>query len=363
MPVSETARFNVSHLQILDEHGTVDSALAPALSEPQLLTLYRAMLLGRRVDERMLKLQRQGRIGTFPPTTGHEAAVCAPALAMRSSDWLVGTYRELPARLMRGEPLESALLYYNGYEEGSPLGIDARTLPIQVILGSQLPHAVGIGFAMQQLGEEDTAVVAYLGDGASSQGDFHEAANFAGVWRAPVVFICVNNGWAISVPREAQTASETIAQKAIAYGFEGIQVDGNDALAMYKATQDALARARSGGGPTLIEAISYRLMMHTTADDPKKYRDEAEEQQWWPRDPLLRFRRYLDDQNLWNDDKEQELEVELKSEIETAVKRFESEHVFKPDAPFDHVFGTRSDEIEAQRAAFLNNLRLERADG
>lgn len=363
MPLTDIAEFRVSHLSILDEQGHADAELEPKLSNEELIELYSAMVLAREADSRMLKLQRQGRIGTFAPSTGQEAAICGPTFAMTMKDWFVGTYRELPGRLMRGESLEQILTYYNGYEEGSTLPVEARTFPTQVILGSQLPHAVGLAFAMKYQGEKDATAVAFFGDGASSQGDFHEAANFAAVWDAPVVFICVNNGWAISLPREKQTRSQTIAQKALAYGFEGVQVDGNDVLAMFKATQDALEKARAGKGPTLIEAVTYRLMMHTTADDPKKYREEAEEQDWWKRDPINRFRLYLEKKGIWNDEDQSKLVEKTKEQINSAVTRFEKQGPVKPDAPFDYVFGTSHEEIEAQRAEFLENLRLESANG
>ncbi len=363
MSLRELARFSIPYLQVLDEHGGLDEALDPRLEPAELSRLYRAMVLARAADERMLKLQRQGRLGTFPPCTGQEAAVCGPALVMGERDWLVGSYRELGARLMRGEPLESTLWYYNGYEEGSTVAAEARILPVQVILGSQLLHAVGIAYAMRYLGEKDTAVVAFFGDGASSQGDFYEALNFAGVWQVPVVFICQNNGWAISVPRSAQTKAQTIAQKAIACGIPGLQVDGNDALAMVKASRDALNRARAGEGPTLIEAITYRLMMHTTADDPKKYRSPDEEQGWWQREPIARLRGYLTSRDLWDDERETALLSEVRGEVQTAVERLEARADFKPDAPFDHVFGAPHPEIEAQRARFLAELAKQERHG
>jgi pyruvate dehydrogenase E1 component alpha subunit len=347
------AEFNVSELQVLDESGQVDRELDPKLDPERLLGLYRSMVLAREADARMLKLQRQGRLGTFPPCTGQEAAVCGAALAMGERDWLVGSYRELGARLMRGEPLENYLLYYNGYEEGNRTAASLRIMPVVVVLASQLPHAVGLAYAMRLRGERDTAVVAFFGDGASSQGDFHEALNFAGVWKVPVVFICQNNGWAISVPRGTQTASQTIAQKAIAYGFDGIQVDGNDALAMYCATRDALARARAGGGPTLIEAVTYRLLMHTTADDPKKYRSPEEEQQWWKRDPLVRMRSYLGSLGLWDDARQAELETEARHQVDSAVKAMEAFRPARLDEPFDHVYGTPHASIEDARRRFL----------
>ncbi|MFH1010259.1 MAG: pyruvate dehydrogenase (acetyl-transferring) E1 component subunit alpha [bacterium] len=359
MPLTEIERFSVSYLQILDEKGNVDKELEPKLKEKELIQLYRAMLLGREVDQRMLKLQRQGRIGTFGPSTGQEAAHCAPAFAMSEKDWLIGAFREVGARLVRGEPLIQPLLFHNGYEEGNRQPEGKRNLPISIIVASQALHAVGIAYAMKYRGETESAVVTFFGDGATSQGDFHEALNFAVVWKVPVVFICQNNQWAISLPRRKQTSSKTLAQKAIAYAMPGIQVDGNDALAMYQATKEALDRAHAGEGPTFIEAVTYRLMMHTTADDPKKYRTEEEVEAWQKRDPLVRFRIYLEKKGIWDEERQKKMEEDIKSEIEAAVKEFESLADFKPDAPFDFVFGTRHDEIEEQRQAFLEELRKE----
>jgi pyruvate dehydrogenase E1 component alpha subunit len=356
MPLREIGGFSISYLQVLDEHGNLDEELEPALSEEQLIRAYRAMVLAREVDQRMLKLQRQGRMGTFAPTTGQEAAVVGPTLAMTEKDWFVCSFRETPGRLMRGETILQTFMYYNGYEEGNTLVSSARTLPVSIPVGSQITHGVGIAYAMKYLAEKDSAAVIFFGDGGTSQGDFHEGLNFASLWRAPVVFLCQNNHWAISVPRSKQSYSKTLAQKAIAYDLPGIQVDGNDLLAMYKATREALDRAYAGEGPTLIEAVTYRLMMHTTADDPKKYRSEGEVQEWWQRDPILRFKLYLEKKGMWNDSQQADLEDEIKKEIEAAVKEFEQKGDFKPDAPFDHVFGTEQEEIEEQRADFLANL-------
>jgi pyruvate dehydrogenase E1 component alpha subunit len=362
MPIKEIGPFSVSYLQVLDEQGKIDKELEPRLGDEDLVRLYRAMLLAREVDERMLKLQRQGRIGTFGPSAGQEAAHCAPVFAMTEKDWLVGAFREAGARLMKGESISQALLLYNGYEEGNRRPPQARLLPISIIVASQMLHAVGIGYAIEYRGETDSAVVTFFGDGATSEGDFHEALNFAAVWKVPVVFICQNNQWAISMPRSKQTNSKTLAQKAIAYDIPGVQVDGNDALAMYKATKEALERAHAGEGPTLIEAVTYRLMMHTTADDPTKYRNEEEVQQWKNRDPIPRFRTYLETKGLWNAERQTALETEIKMEIDTAIKEFESVTDLKPDAPFDYVFGTRHDSIEEQRRAFLEDRQREAAD-
>ena len=365
MPIREIGDFRITHLQVLNEHGNLDEELEPDLSSEELIRVYRAMFLARQADQRMVKLQRQGRMGTFAPTTGQEAAVCGPTLAMTRKDWFVCSFRESPGRLMRGETLLQAFQYYAGYEEGNLMSSDLRTLPVSVPVGSQIPHAVGIAYAMRYRGEGDSAVVVFFGDGATSQGDFHEGLNFASLWKVPVVFICQNNYWAISVPRSKQSHSETLAQKAIAYDMPGIQVDGNDVLAMYKATREALDRAYAGDGPTLIEAVTYRLMMHTTADDPKKYRSDEEVEEWWKRDPIPRFRIYLENKGIWNESSQADLESEIRNEIDTAVKKFEQKTDFKPDAPFDYVFGTQHQGIEEQRAEFLADVLYneEAADG
>ncbi len=362
MPLKEVCKFSISYLQILDEKGKVDQKLEPKISNKDLLALYRWICLAREVDQRMINLQRQGRIGTLGPSTGQEAAHCVPAFLMKENDWLVGAFREAGARLMRGESIAQALLFYNGFEEGNKKPQAMRTLPISIIVGSQTLHAVGIGYAMKYRGEKDSVVVTFLGDGGTSEGDFHEALNFAGVWQVPVVFIVQNNQWAISMPRAKQTHSKTIAQKAIAYDIPGIQVDGNDPLAMFVATQEALERARKGEGPTLIEAVTYRLMMHTTADDPKKYRSDEEVEDWKKKDPLPRFRKYLEDKGIWDARKQKALDAEIKAEIDAAVKEFEAIKDLKPDACFDHVFGTKHDEIEEQRQEFLKYIGKEAAD-
>lgn len=356
--------FKLPALQILDDQGNLlDPTLEPKIAEEQLIRLYKAMVLTRQVDDRLLKLQRQGRIGTFPPATGQEAAHCAPALLLRETDWFVGAFRELGARLMRGEPIENDFIFHNGYEEGNSFEGGERTLPISIIIASHALHAVGLAYAMRLKGEKETVVLCFFGDGATSEGDFHEALNFAACWQVPVVFICQNNQWAISVPRRMQTHSETIAQKAIAYDMPGIQVDGNDPLAMYVAAKEAFDRARSGGGPTFIEAVTYRLRMHTTADDPKKYQPEEMLQAWEKRDPIPRFRKYLEDKGLWDDSREEALAAEVKQRIEEAVKRFEERTDFKPEENFDHVFAEMPPHIAEQKAEFVEFIKQETAHG
>ncbi len=363
MPKKVIGRFSVSYLQILDENGKVDKKLEPNIPEKELIELYRWIYLGREFDEKMLKLQRQGRIGTFGPSIGQEAAHCVPAYLLTDKDWMVGAFRESGARLIRGETMEQALHFYNGFEEGNAKPENSHILPISIIVGSQMLHAVGIGYSMKYKGIKDAAVITFFGDGATSEGDFHEAMNFAGVWQTPTVFICQNNQWAISMPRHKQTHSKTLAQKAIAYDIPGIQVDGNDPLAMYVATKEALDRARSGGGPTLIEAVTYRLMMHTTADDPTKYRTDKEVEEWRAKDPLKRMKIYLVNKGIWNDEKETQLADEIKSEIDNAVKAFEEKTDFKPEILFDHAYGNPHYTLKEQRSAFLAELAKEAEHG
>ncbi len=363
MPIEKMTDFSITSMQVLDEHGNLDQELEPKIEPSRLVEMYRVMKLARQVDERALKLQRQGRIGTFAPSIGQEAASAGAVFAMEPKDWLVSAFRELAGWLARGMPVESFFLYYNGYEEANLYAKERRILPISIIVGSQLPHAVGLGYALQYRNEENTAVVAFMGDGATSQGDFHEALNLAGLWKAPVVFVCQNNHWAISIPVSKQSASRTLAQKAIAYDITGVQVDGNDILGMYVATRQALERAKNGEGPTFIEAVTYRTMMHTTSDDPNRYRSEKEVTSWWNRDPIPRFRKYLQGKGLWDEAQETRLGQELDGQIEQAVGRFEAFRPEMPDAPFEHVFGTRHAVIEAQRREFLRQLNPEDSDG
>ena len=247
--------------------------------------------------------------------------------------------------IWRGWPIEKLLLFYAGHVEGGRPADDQHDLPITIPVATQLPHAVGLAYAAQYRGD-DVVVMAYFGDGATSEGDFHEAMNFAGVWHVPVVFVCQNNQWAISVPLKKQTHSRTIAQKALAYGLPGVQVDGNDVLAVYAATREAVDRARAGDGPTLIECVTYRLGVHTTADDPSKYRSEEEVTMWEKKDPLTRFRAYLEQRSLLESD----IESRIDAEIAEAVQRFEATPPPDPLTMFDHAYAELPPDLEAQRA-------------
>ena len=307
--------------RVLDADGQLCGP-EPELSPEQLRELFRWMVFGRQLDERGLQLQRQGRLGVWGPMIGQEAAQAGLGLAMQDGDWLFPSYREAIALCMRGLDLADMLAYYRGlYWTADPAQTGA--FPIQIVIGDQTLHAVGagIGFALQ--GQPRVAVAA-VGDGATSEGDFLEALNFAGVFKAQSVVFIQNNHWAISLPRSRQTASQTLAQKAIAHGLTGLLIDGNDALGVYAASRWALEHARSGRGPVLIEALTYRIGAHTTADDPRRYQPSEEIEAWRTRDPLPRMRRYLRVNGLWDDDAEAETVSEALQRVDAAIQESES---------------------------------------
>jgi pyruvate dehydrogenase E1 component alpha subunit len=347
----------VERLSILDEKGNLDKDLEPDVPEDLLLKLHRAMLLGRRFDERLLSLQRQGRIGTFAPITGQEASQLGAVAPLRDSDWMAPSFRETAAELYRGKTMESVILSFGGYNEGWPEETPHNDLPVSVPVASQVLHAVGIAWAIQYRQKDDVAMT-FMGDGGTSEGDFHEGLNMAGVFQAPVIFVCQNNQWAISVPRSKQTHSKTLAQKAVAYGMPGIQVDGNDILAVYVAAKEAIDRARAGDGPTLIENETYRMMMHTTADDPKRYRQEKDVDAWKKRDPIIRFQKYLTDKGLLSDRKINDLEEEVKADIQKAVDHAEAmmKKVGDPMAMFEHAYAELPPYVEQQRTELKEEL-------
>ena len=315
------------------------------------------MLLGRRFDERMLRLQRQGRIGTFAPISGQEAAHLGAAATMRASDWMVPAFRETTAELLRGRTMESVLLYYNGYNEGGSIDQDSNTLPLCVPVASQILHAVGIGWSIKYRQRDEVAMV-FFGDGATSEGDFHEGLNFAGVYQIPVIFVCQNNQWAISIPRSQQTRSLTLAQKAIAYGINGIQVDGNDILAVYAAATESVQRARSGNGATLIECITYRMTVHTTADDPKRYRADEEVAAWRKRDPIDRYQKYLINKGLLTDKKIKAEEKAIQDKIQAAVEQAEErmKSLGDPMNMFDHAYADIPPHLSEQKEFLAREL-------
>ena len=354
---------SVEYLSILDENGQVDKDLEPTIADDLLLRLHRAMVLGRRFDERMLTMQRQGRIGTFAPIKGQEASQMGAVAALEREDWMVPSFRETAAEIWRGKTMESILLFFGGFNEGGHIPEGVRNLPLSVPVGTQGLHAVGLGYAFKYRKEKKVAMV-FFGDGATSEGDTHEAMNFASVFQTPVVFVCQNNQWAISVPRSRQTRSKTLAQKALAYDMPGIQVDGNDILAVYSAAKEAVDRARSGGGPTFIECVTYRLSVHTTADDPKKYRTDEEVQEWAKRDPITRFQKYLTDRGLLSEESISSIEGEVKAEIRAAEDRWASaaESPVEPLDMFEFAFAELPLSLREQREELKRELEAKRGE-
>lgn len=355
-------KSKVEYLSILDGNGKLDEKLDPKLDADRSLHLYRLMLTARRLDERCLNMQRQGRIGTYGPCRGQEASHCAATMCMDPKDWVVHAFREPGSFLHRGWPLETVLLFWGGYEEGCRPPDGVNDLPICVPISSQIPHAMGIAWAMKLRGDKH-AVLCYFGDGGTSEGDFHESLNFAGVYDLPVVFLIENNQWAISVPLHKQTASETLAQKAVAYGFDGIQVDGNDALAVYVATNEAVAKARKGGGPTLVEAVTYRLSVHTTADDPTKYRSAEEVEKWEKLDPIPRYRAYLMQRGILDQKLVDEIDADVQAQVAAAVERYEAARLVDPLDCFDYMYAELPAELREQRAEFEAALDREGLTG
>ena len=312
--------------QILDHAGEL-LAESP-LDVDRVVDLYRAMVAARAYDRKCSAMQRQGRLATYAQFEGQEAAQIGSAACLEAQDWMVGTYRDAAAMWHHGFPWVNLILGRTGDERGGRAPDGVNVMPPSITVGAHMIHAVGIAWAAQIRGDSSVAMT-YFGDGATSEGDFHEAMNFAGVYGVPTVFVCQNNGWAISMPRERQTASATIAQKADAYGMPGVLVDGNDVLAMYAVTSEAVTRARSGAGPTLIEALTYRMGPHTTTDDPGRYRDDGHVTDWRERDPLERVKRYLERSGRWSAEWQQEIEDGEAAVVEAAVEEAEAL------APFD----------------------------
>ena len=348
--------LQVEYLSILDQDGQLDRSLEPAIADDVLLRMHRTMLLARRFDERMLNLQRQGRIGTFAPIKGQEAQIGA-VVVLEPDDWLVPSFREMPAELWRGKSMESVLLLYGGYNEGGRIPEGLNNLPVAIPVGSQTLHAAGLAYAIKYRQKQQVAMT-FFGDGATSEGDFHEAMNFAAVFQVPAVFVVQNNHWAISVPRSRQTHSRTLAQKALAYDMPGLQVDGNDVLAVYTAAKEAVDRARAGGGPSFIECVTYRISMHTTADDPKKYRKDEEVEEWVKRDPLVRFQQYLADKGLLAGESLAAVEAEVQAEIQAAEERWARlvDGTLDPLEMFDHAYAEMPPHLVSQKETLQREL-------
>jgi pyruvate dehydrogenase E1 component alpha subunit len=310
--------------------------------------LYRALVVARTYDRKCSALQRQGRLATYAPYEGQEAAQIGSAAALDPLDWMVATYRDAAAMWMQGYPMELLVAGRTGDERGGSPPDPVPVLPPSITVGGHMIHAVGLAWASRLRGEDRIAIT-YFGDGATSEGDFHEAMNFAAVYDLGVVFLCQNNQYAISLPMREQTRSETIAEKAIAYGMPGVEVDGNDLFAVYETTKEAVDRARDGGGPTLIEAVTYRVGPHTTADDPGRYRTDGESEEWRRRDPLERVRIYLSERDAWTSEWQATLEEEASAEIEAAVAAAEALPAPGPGDLFDRMFETPPPHLADQR--------------
>jgi len=344
------ARFEVHRRSYLAPDGSVLRPLpAFAADVPTLLALYRGMVLTRAFDLKAVSLQRTGRLGTYAVSLGQEAVAVGIASAMRAEDVLLPSYRDNGTLLWRGTKMEEILLFWGGDERGNLSSGPAHDFPYCIPVGSQAPQAAGVAYAFK-LRKEPRVAVCLFGDGATSKGDVWEAMNFAGVHKLPVVFVANNNQWAISVPLKLQTASQTLAQKAIAAGFTGEQVDGNDVIAMRAAEEEAIAHARAGGGPRLIEALTYRLSDHTTADDAARYRPSEEVQTRWKEEPIARLRAYLVSQKAWGKAQEEALAAECQKKIEAAIERYLASSPRAPQTIFDHLYAELPRTYAGQRA-------------
>lgn len=348
--MSTVARFQIDHVRFLDPQGEALGPLPDFARDPaQLVPMYRAMYLTRTFDAKAIALQRTGKLGTFASALGQEAIGVGVASAMRTEDALFPSYREHAAQLVRGVRIEESLRYWGGDERGSDFAQARHDFPNCVPIGTQVCHAAGAAYAFKLRGEA-RAAVCFLGDGGSSKGDFYEGLNFAAVWKAPLLIVVSNNQWAISVPRSAQTGAETLAQKGLAGGLHSVQVDGNDVIAMLAVMQEAVARARRGGGGTVVEAVTYRLSDHTTADDARRYRPDDEVKQAWEREPLKRLRKYLEALGHWDEAREQAWKEQCGREVDLEVNAYLETKSQPIEAIFDYLYAELPHDLREQRA-------------
>src|SRR5713226_5392650 len=358
MATNVGARFiasdtDMAPYQILNAEGKLVGEM-PDLGTERLLSLYRSMQLGRAFSNKIIALQRQGRATTFGSLMGQEATAVGLAAPLQPQDWLATSYREIASLLVRGLPIATLVYAFRGFTpEHYPREI--HCLPIQIVIGTQMLHAVGLAMAAKIAGDPAVAV-GVCGDGATSEGDFNEALNFAGVCQARVVLVVPNNGWPISVPRHQQSAAPTLAARGAGFGLPSVLVDGNDILAVYDAMQQAVERARSGQGPTLVETLTYRIGAHTTADDPTRYRDPAEIEAWRAKDPIARFQRFLVKRDLLDEEQAQQIVEAVEEEINEAVRVAEAMPPMAPDSFFDYTSAELSPRLQEQRADLLRNV-------
>ena len=343
--------------RLMDNEGKLKkSKWAADFSDKELIDAYKSMLFARTADLQIVSYQRQGRIYTYPPNLGQEGIHAAVGKIIRKEDWLVPAFREMGVYLAKGMRLLDIFLYYMGNEDGSKTETTEKVLPIAVPIASQLLHASGIGYEILY-NDKKEVVFTFVGDGGTSEGDFHEALNFAGVWKAPVIFIVQNNQYGISTPFRKQTASDGIAIKALAYGIKGIQVDGNDFFAMYAATKAAREAALNGEGPVLIEAVTYRKGAHTTSDDPTKYRSKEEEQEWAKTDPLDRMKKHLISKKLWSDEEEEKLIKEYKKEVDRQFAEAENYPEYPVNEVFDNLYAEKPQDLVVQQQEYEKFLQ------
>lgn len=352
--MTTVASFQVEYTRFLDARGEATQPLPQfARDAAGLIPLYRAMVLTRSFDTKAIALQRTGKLGTFASSLGQEAIGVGVGSSMRPEDVLLPSYRDHGAQLLRGVTMVESLLYWSGDERGSDFAAVRRDFPNCVPIATQVCHGAGVAYAMK-LRHEPRVAVCIFGDGGSSKGDFYEGMNIAGAWQLPLVLMINNNQWAISVPRQLQSAAQTLAQKAIAAGIEGRQVDGNDVIAVRQVTQEALDKARAGHGPTLIEAISYRLGDHTTADDATRYRDAETVNQQWQIEPIVRLRNYLVRAGAWDKEREERLTRECAEQVNQAVEDYLAVPPPPPEHMFDHLYAALPKALENQRAQALH---------
>lgn len=350
MPVETVYQTKIEKVSILDENGNFDEKLGKGLiPDADLVKLYEHLVLCRQYDEVAFKLQRSGRMGTYPQNMGQEATSLGAAYVLDRKDWMITCYRENTGLFWHGVPMESILLHWMGDERGNYIPDDVNATPISIPIGTQMLHAAGVAWSSKY--QKNGAIsCTFFGDGATSEGDFHEAANFSANLDLPCIFFCQNNGWAISVPSKIQSSAETFAQRGIAYGMDVIQCDGNDLFAVVKVMQDAVKRAREESRPTFIEAITYRLRDHTTADDARRYRDEAEVAAWEQRDPIIRLRKYMTDRGLWDDAKQEAMEETAKKRVAEVVKNAEEIAAPSTNDFFDNMYAELTPELKRQRS-------------
>ncbi len=339
--------------QILDPEGNLVGEM-PDISAERMLSLYRFMQLGRIFSNKIIALQRQGRATTFGSLVGQEATAVGLAATLQSQDWLATSYREIASLFVKGVPIPTVAYSFRGF---TPPNWPAEThcLPVQIVIGTQMLHAVGLAMAAKIAGDPVVSV-GVCGDGATSEGDFNEALNFAGVFQAPVVLVVQNNGWAISVPRHKQSSAKALALRGIGFGVPFELVDGNDIFAVYDVMQKAVERARSGQGPTLVETLTYRIEAHSTADDPTRYRDQLEVEEWRAKDPIARFQKFLIERDLLTEDRAQQTVDELEEEVNEAVMLAEAMPPMAPDSFFDYTMANVPQRLEEQRADLLRYI-------